>query len=241
MFKILRHYGIPHEIVQTIQVLYEDTKSAVLVDGMLSEEFNVGTGVLQGNVLAPYLFIIVVDWILRQSDLDDIGFTTNPRRSRRIPETRISNLAFADDILLLANSENDAQKQLDNISNIAKEVGLIINAPKTKILSLNMPSPNIQLNGSQLENVKEFKYLGSRIASSEHDLNYRKGNAWDAFWKLRTVWLSDTSLNIKINLYKASVLSILMYGCETWVLTSKMEKKCISNKLSTYNDGLKKK
>ena len=97
-----------------------------------------------------------------------------------------------------------------------------------------MPSPNIQLNGSQLENVKEFKYLGSHIASSEHDLNYRKGKAWGAFWKLRKIWLSDTPLNIKINLYKASVLSILMYGCETWVLTSQMEKNSTYFKQVAY-------
>ena len=54
MMKILRHYGIPEDLVNAINTLYTNTKSSVIVDGMLSEEFDVDTGVLQGDVLAPY-------------------------------------------------------------------------------------------------------------------------------------------------------------------------------------------
>ena len=83
MFKVLRHYGIPETLVEAIKTLYSNSKSAVYVDGhhALSEEFEVTTGgVLQGDVLAPVLFIIMVDFIMKQSE-GTHGFITAPRRS----------------------------------------------------------------------------------------------------------------------------------------------------------------
>lgn len=59
MFAILRHYGIPLVIVNAISVLYSNFKSAVMVDGSISNPFQVTTGVLKGDVLAPFLFIVL--------------------------------------------------------------------------------------------------------------------------------------------------------------------------------------
>ena len=72
MFSVLRHYGTPETLVNTIQVLYTNSSGSVmLVDGSISKPFCVSTGVLQGDVLAPFLFIILVDYpLLRSSDGD---------------------------------------------------------------------------------------------------------------------------------------------------------------------------
>ena len=83
MFKILRHYGIPNNIVESIKMLYCNTKSTVIVDGDLSEWFGLDTGTLEGDVLALFLFIIVLDWVIKQSNIDALGFMMTPRRSRR--------------------------------------------------------------------------------------------------------------------------------------------------------------
>ena len=61
-FAGLRHYGIPEAVVNAISVLYKKSKSAVNVDGNLSDPFDVTTGVLQGDVLAPFLFVVLVDY-----------------------------------------------------------------------------------------------------------------------------------------------------------------------------------
>ena len=63
MFSVLRHYGIPDKLVKAIGALYNNSKSAVMVDGNISEPFQVTTGVLQGDVLAPFLFIVLIDYI----------------------------------------------------------------------------------------------------------------------------------------------------------------------------------
>ena len=54
MWKILRHYGIPVKIVNIIKCLYDGSISAVCIDGILSKEFLITTGVLQGDTLAPF-------------------------------------------------------------------------------------------------------------------------------------------------------------------------------------------
>ena len=83
MFAILRHYGVPEDIVKAIRLLYDGSKSAVYVDyGKLTNEFETVTGILQGDILAPFLFVIVIDYVLSQS-INNSGFTTHPRRSRR--------------------------------------------------------------------------------------------------------------------------------------------------------------
>ena len=63
MFAVFRHYGIPEAIVNAISVLYKNSKSAVMVDGNLSDPFDVTTGVLQGHVLAPFLLVVLVDYL----------------------------------------------------------------------------------------------------------------------------------------------------------------------------------
>ena len=113
MFKILRHYGIPKKIANAICLLYEGTRLAVIIDGITTDEFEVNTGVLQGDLLAPYLFIVIIDWVMRNANVDDLGFTTNKRQSSRFPEKRASDLEYADDIGLLENDKDKAQKQLD--------------------------------------------------------------------------------------------------------------------------------
>ena len=52
--------------------------SAVIIDGKRTDEFEVNTGMLQGNVLAPYLFIVVIDWVMRNANIDDdVSLHTN--------------------------------------------------------------------------------------------------------------------------------------------------------------------
>ena len=71
--------------------------------------FEIFAGVLQGDTLAPYLFIIVLDYCLRTAleRHPDIGFTLKPARSRRVGAERVTDTDFADDVALLANSVED--------------------------------------------------------------------------------------------------------------------------------------
>ena len=63
MFAILRNYGITDKIVSAIRVLYDQSTSQVYIQGQLSEPFAITTRLLQGDVLAPFIFIIVIDYV----------------------------------------------------------------------------------------------------------------------------------------------------------------------------------
>ena len=65
MWKILRNYGVLKKIVNAITIIYSSSKSRVRLGEKLSEAFHIATGVLQGDTLAPFLFIIVLDYILK--------------------------------------------------------------------------------------------------------------------------------------------------------------------------------
>jgi hypothetical protein len=240
MFAILRHYGIPAKIVSAIRVLYDKSESQVYEGGQLSKPFKITTGVLQGDVLAPFLFIIVIDYITRQSQ-DQFGYVTHTGkknetgyllRSKTCPkERKVSDLDFADDIALLENCPIKAQKQLDALRNSARATGLEINIAKTEQMRLNVPAnqqppPNLTIDGQEIAIVDDFKYLGSYVGSSEKDINIRIGLAWGAFNKLRSLLTSKTLSNqLKLRLFNAACISALLYGCECWLLNASFTNK----------------
>ena len=94
----------------------------------------------------------------RNANIDDLNFTTHQRQSSRIPEKGVGDLEYADDIGLLENEKDKAQKQLDALSSVAKEVGLVISVDKIKVLSKNIePKPEIKLDETVLEMVNDFQ------------------------------------------------------------------------------------
>ena len=232
MFAILRYYGIPAKVVSAIASLYAQSKGSVLVNGKLSKTFDITTGVLQGDVLAPFLFVIVIDFVMSRSD-QNFGFTFQQQtgsRSRGTPAQVINDLDFADDVALLENSIHQANEQLCTLSLEAGYVGLDINKAKTEYMTINQRADEaetkLMLYGVELVKVENFKYLGANMKSSGYDLSCRKGIAWSAFWSLKSFWSSKQLLmRLKINIYKTAVLSILLYGCETWTMIKHIEQE----------------
>ena len=87
----------------------------------------------------------------------------------------------------------------------------------------------------KLEIVDDFKYLGAKIASSYDNFKRRHGIAWSQFWKLETIWRSTKiSLKLKLRLFDSLILSILMYGGESWTTTQKLKNELNSFATSCY-------
>ena len=230
MFQILEAYGIPPSIINAIKLIYEGSSAQVLTPDGETSFFDIVAGIFQGDTLAPFLFIIVLDYALREafkiSDSES-GIVIEPRKSRRHPEIRIRDLAYADDIALLNTSIQLAENLLHCVEQSASEVGLYLNASKTEILTSNIADPSEikSLSGESLKRAKDFKYLGAYLPSSEHDFNTRKALAWSAVNKLERVWKSGLDKSLKIKFFRACVESILLYNSETWTLTQTMENK----------------
>ena len=117
MEQILLAYGIPKETVAAITILYRNTKVKVRSPDGDTEYFDIVAGVLQGDSLAPYLFIICLDYVLRTS-IDKIrenGFELTKKRSRRYPATTITDADYADDTAILANTPDQAETLLHSL------------------------------------------------------------------------------------------------------------------------------
>ena len=94
---------------------------------------------------------------------------------------------------------------------------------------------NLTLNNEEIKQLKDFTYLGSKMASTENDVKRRLGLGWATFWKLEKLWRSkSTPTELNVNLFKTTCLSILLYGCESWTLTQRLEDKLNSFATSCY-------
>ena len=85
------------------------------------------------------------------------------------------------------------------------------------------------LDGTPLKLVDRFIYLGSSVASTEKDIDTRLTKAWTAINRLSIIWKSDLTDKMKRSFFQAVVASILLYGCTTWTLTKRLEKKLDGN------------
>ena len=105
------------------------------------------------------------------------------------------------------------------------------------------PQPPIEVYGRTISHVQDFKHLdgmmasssGSMMASSRGDLKRGKGLPWTAFWKLEHLWRCPSiSIPTKIKLFNTTCVTVLLYGCEVWVLSKAMESEINAFGTSCY-------
>ena len=207
-------------------ILYKNTKIKVRSPDWDTEYFIV-VAVLLGDTLAPYIFIICLDDVLRTSinKIRENGFELKKKRSRRYPAKTNTDADNADDIALLANTPNQAETLLHSLERAAAGIGLHVNAHKTEYMCFNQAGDISTLDGTSLKLVDKFTYLGSSVISTEKDIDTRLTKAWTAIDKLLVIWKSDLTDKMKRSFFYAAVVSILLYGCTTWTLTKRLEKK----------------
>ena len=219
LWKILRHYGVPEKIVKMIRLFYDGFQARVLHEGDMTEPFSMSTGVRQGCLLSPLLFLVALDWVSRQA------FGENKTGIQFTLLQKLEDLDFADDMVLLSQKIAHMRQKFEALQEQAARVGLKVNAHKTKDMRIRSPANtgNIIVEGEILERVTAFTYLGSLITTTggtEEDVEARCRKAQVAFSMLRPIWRSKfISLWTKIRIFNSNVKSVLLYGSETWRLT----------------------
>ena len=220
LWKVMRHYGIPEKFVMIIKNMYDQAQSRVIHNGQLSEPFNISTGVRQGCLLSPVLFLLVLDWIMRKT-------TANKNYGIQWTLTsQLNDLDFADDIALVSHNRTQMQQKTKLMASTASSAGLYINTEKTKTLRINtVCQESILVNDKQIENVDNFVYLGSVVTvdgGADQDILARVGKARTAFMMLKNIWSAKyISLKTKLKIFNSNVKSVLLYGCETWRATKR--------------------
>ena len=141
------------------------------------------------------------------------------------PAKTITDADYADDIAILANTPDQAETLLHSFERAAAGMGVYVNAHKTECMCYNQTGDISTIDGTPLQLVDKFTYRGSSIASTEKDIDTRLTKAWTAINKLSIIWKSDITDKMKRSFFQAAVTSILLYGCTTWTLTKRLEKK----------------
>ena len=238
LWNILPRLGIPPKMVKMIKCFHEGMK-AKLANGDDNNEFPVTNGVKQGCVLAPTLFSFIFSVMLLSAfKAADPGIEITYRtdggvyKSQRLKAiTKVSkalvrDLLYADDCAIVAHSEEDLQHLANALSTATKRYGLTISIKKTEVMYQPAPGtakkvPEIKIDNQTLKNVDAFTYLGSTLTSNnslDKEISSRIAKASASFGRLRKrVWDNrGLKIDTKCAVYRAVVLSALLYGCETW-------------------------
>ncbi len=224
LFNILQSLDIDGKDLRVIRNLYWEQTAAMRVDGDISEYKSIRRGVRQGCILSPDLFNIYSEMVLREiGDLEGI----------KVGGVNINNLRYADDTVLLADSQDKLQAILDKVVTASEEKGLSLNVKKTEcmVASKKKTAPRCILHskGEKIKEVSSFNYLGSTITTngkSEAEIKRRITMAKNSFMKLSPVFKNrNIRQTTKLRILQAYVWSILQYGCESWTLKRSLERR----------------
>ena len=139
----------------------------------------------------------------------------------KIAGRNISNLRYADDTTLMAESEEELKSLLMKVKEKSEKVGLKLNIQKTKIMASG-PITSWQKDGDTVETVEDFILGGSKITADgdcSHEIKRCLLLGRKAMTNLDSILKSrDITLPTKVHLVKAVVFPVVTYGCESWTI-----------------------
>ena len=139
----------------------------------------------------------------------------------KIAGRNISNLRYADNTTLMAESEEELKSLLMKVKEESEKVGLRLNIQKTKIMASG-PITWWQIDGETVETVADFIFLGSKITvdgDGSHEIKRHLLLGRKVMTNLDRILKSrDITLSTKVRLVKPMVFPVVMYGCESWTI-----------------------
>ena len=211
------------------------TPTAQITDCTSSQPFKITSGVKQGCVLAPTLFGIFFSTLLQYAFQDSQecvflhtrsdGKLFNLARLRAKTQVKIiliHELLFANDAALVSHTAEELQELLSRFSHACKEFGLTFSIKVTRAMGQDVNNlPNVTIDGTPLNVKNTFTYLGATIMSNltlDEEITTRIGKASATMARLsKWVWENrKLTLATKMCIYRACILSTLLYSSETW-------------------------
>jgi hypothetical protein len=207
---------IPNRLWSSIFNYYDICRAFVRNNNMESKTFKTSIGVKQGGPMSPFLFAFFIDNMLQQ--LASLPGICN------INGQVTGVVAYADDILLLCESEGYLKNAMAELERLCDDLNLVINQGKTKTMVFGNTKQrklvlNTQINKVNIECVESIKYLGvilnNSMTSGEH-LNSRIEKFQRSIYGIGSLGISNHNINatLKAYLLKVYCLPVLLYGCE---------------------------
>ena len=158
LWKILKEMGIPDHLTCLLRNLYAGQEATVRTGHETADWFQIRKIVRQGYILSPCLFNLYAEYSMRNAGLEE----TQARI--KIARRNTNNLRYTDDIILMAESEEELKSLLMKVKVESEKVGLKLNIQKTKIMA-SRPITSWGIDGDTVETVSDFIFLGSKITA----------------------------------------------------------------------------
>ena len=156
IFLACRNKGLDFESIEMIQDLYRNCSTFLCMNGWQSNPIGIKRGVKQGDPLSPFLFNLVLDRLLEEANSSGLGV--------RLSSGRLAALAYADDLLLLAESDRDLQTLIDLTKEFYGSVGLSANSDKSVVYG---NANQIHIGESAIGTDDKLNYLGLTISTGK--------------------------------------------------------------------------
>ena len=234
LWEALGEQEIERTYIEMLQHLYARQTAKVRTD-TASRKFDIGRGTKQGDPISPPLFNAVIEHLVRKlkSRWAEKGWGIQLRLGSA---EKLTNLRFADDILLTASSLPQLKKLLADLAKTAKTAGLEPHAGKTKILH-NGVGYGVGAKKARVANMdidilsteSATTYLGRSLrlkAGTDEEIGSRISKAWAKFGTLRAE-LTNKNISIKkrLKLFDATISPTILYACSSWAMTLERQRK----------------
>ena len=224
LIETLKGFDIETRDIALLTNIYWNQRAAVRHEDEISDWMEIQQGVRQGCVASPHLFALYTEMIMRTLDTMD-GF--------KIGGQILNNIRYADDTVLIAESEEQLQQLMNTVVQESERKGLYLNSSKSFTMiftkSKIIPPCNITVHNKPLKQVESFMYLGSLLTSDarcEQEIKRRIGIAKSAYRSMENILSSRSiALPVRLRALKCYVWSTLLYGSETWTISAVMEKR----------------
>ena len=228
----LTAFSIPPMLNRMILATNESPTGYVKTQFGKTENFEIASGVLQGDVLAPFIFVMCLDRILElamQNPIFGLTLFRSGTKSRGVQQLRITDVDYADDIVFFSPERKTLQEMLVALTRVAERAGLKLNIGPSKTAwmviggRLNVwTNDTITLgNYGIVPRADSYRYLGHMKHSHKNraTLQDRIQLAWRAFHRLKPLWREHLSVTLRLRIFNALVTSVLSYGLASLVPT----------------------
>ena len=147
--------GIPDHLICLLRNLYAGQEATVRTGHRTTDWFQIAKGVRQGCIPSPCLFNFYAEYIMRNAGLEEA------QARIKIAGRNINNLRYADETILMAESEEELKNLLMKVKEESKKVGLKLNIKKMKTMASG-PITSWEIDGETVETVSDFIFLAPK-------------------------------------------------------------------------------
>jgi len=160
LINILKEFDFPQKLINLVSISIMETVVKIKVGNMKSDPVTVRSGLRQGDSISPILFNLVLEKVIREMKI-------KPHEGIKLQNSAIPLLAYADEIVLMDESQVGVKRLCERLNDAAQKVGLQINEQKTEYMIIgrqNWMDPVLEVGPFKFKRVNSFKYLGSIVS-----------------------------------------------------------------------------